>query len=172
MIMEPPSAAHPKITALYEYWRGQAPAHGRLPGRQHIDPVDVPPLLAHITLLDVIGDPPRFRFRLIGEVPRRFGIPARQGSFLDEAPGAAERPEALDELRQIVLSRRPSWYRGRPVLKHDAHVFEIERLFLPLARDGVTVDMLIGLTTFYGARGEEWDGLHSRPPGIAAHGRP
>ena len=82
-ITVPPDGAHPKIAMLHRYWRDVAPP-GMLPGRQHIDPVDIPKLLANIWLLDVVGEPVRFRFRLIGDAMRRLGVPAKRGEFVDQ----------------------------------------------------------------------------------------
>ena len=48
-----PSTAHPKIVAPYDYWLKAAPTTGVLPGRQHIDPIDIPSLLENIWLVDV-----------------------------------------------------------------------------------------------------------------------
>ena len=38
-------------------------------------------------------------------------------------------------------------------MPHDKEVYE---LFLPLAADGVSVDVLLCLTVFYKSTGEEW----------------
>src|SRR5690242_1355091 len=65
-ITRPPATAGPEIVALYDYWRSKAPGEGLLPGRRHIDPVDIPRLLPNVWLLDVVDDPRRFRVRLVG----------------------------------------------------------------------------------------------------------
>ena len=57
--------SHNDIKVLYDYWCRIAPA-GRLPGRQHFDPLDIPHLLPNIWLLDVHRDPIRFWRRLVG----------------------------------------------------------------------------------------------------------
>jgi hypothetical protein len=155
MVFEPRPTAHPKVRWIHEYWRDRRPAPDRLPGRQHIDPADFPRLLENIWLLDVLGSPPRFRFRLIGEMPRRFGVPAKVGDFIDQAPGA-ESPGALRELFAAVAERQPCWFRGPPTLRHESQIAELERIILPLARDGEQVDMMLCLTVFYGASGEEY----------------
>jgi hypothetical protein len=65
-VTQPPATAKPEIVALFDYWRSKAPAEGTLPGRRHIDPLDVPRLLPHIWLVDVVDEPRRFRVRLLG----------------------------------------------------------------------------------------------------------
>jgi hypothetical protein len=74
-IIAPPVTAHPKIVQLYEYWRAATPADGGLPSRRDIDPTDIPTLLEHLWLLDVVGEPSRFRFRLRGGAAQRMGLP-------------------------------------------------------------------------------------------------
>ena len=60
-------------------------AAGRLPGRQHVSPFDIVPLLPRVWLLDVVRDPLRFRYRLVrtGEV-RTLGREVT-GQWIDEA---------------------------------------------------------------------------------------
>ena len=41
------SAWHPSVRQFYEYWRKVSPP-GRIPGRQHIAPEDIVPLLSKI----------------------------------------------------------------------------------------------------------------------------
>src|SRR5262245_24319768 len=59
------SAWHPMVQRFYDYWLSVAPPD-RLPGRQHIAPEDLIPLLPRLWLLDVYRDPLRFRYRLVG----------------------------------------------------------------------------------------------------------
>src|SRR4051794_5327847 len=95
----PPETAHPKTIRLYEYWLRKMPRAGLLPSRRDIDPTDIPALLDNIWLLDVVGAPRRFRFRLIGDAMHRKGIPGRPGAYVDQffaAGPADERLAALD----------------------------------------------------------------------------
>src|SRR4051812_22620200 len=63
----PAQAKDPRFREFFDYWRSKAPP-GRLPGRQHIDPLDIPHLLPGVALFDVLrnGTGLRFRWRLIG----------------------------------------------------------------------------------------------------------
>ena len=36
---DPAEAAHPRVGELIDHWRRMAPGPGRLPGRQHFDPL-------------------------------------------------------------------------------------------------------------------------------------
>ena len=141
---------HPKIRRMIAHWESLAPAPGVLPGRQHFDPVQVPDLLPHIWLIDVERGPQlRFRYRLLGTALMEAGVPMRRGDYFDEAANQPQREEVASTLEMVVRERRPNWRRGVPKVEHSKHVSELERVMLPLATDGVTVDMLIGATLFY-----------------------
>jgi len=155
-ITRPPPGANAKIVAIYDYWRRIAPAPGVLPARQHLDPVDIPKLLSNVWLLDVVGAPQRFRTRLVGTALQRAGIPLRPGVFIDDPVPPTLKETMLSRIREITASRQPQWRRGRPFLPHATEVFEIERIFLPLAADGWTVDMLLCLSVLYESTGKEW----------------
>ena len=145
-ISGPPPTAGPEIVALYDYWRTNAPAEGLLPGRRHIDPVDIPRLLQYLWLLDVVDDPRRFRVRLVGTALILSGTPARAGDFMADFMPPHKRAASLAELEAVVQSRQPWWHRGSVILHRDRYASEVERLVLPLATDGRAVDMLLGIT--------------------------
>jgi hypothetical protein len=142
----PPSSARPEIVALYAYWRSKAPGEGVLPGRRHIDPVEIPKLLPYVFLLDVVDDIRRFRVRLVGTALIETGTPARVGDFMADHMPPDTRAASLADLENVVQSREPWWFRGPVFLQHQTYVSEVERLVLPLAADGRTVDMLLGMS--------------------------
>jgi hypothetical protein len=151
----PPETAHPKTIRLYEYWRQKAVRAGMLPSRHDIDPTDIPTLLDNIWLLDVVGQPTRFRFRLRGGAAQRMGLPGQIGDFMDQFFEGSPVDERLDDLHIVVSARQPVWFRGEPRLKHKSEIAELERLHLPLAADGTTVDMILCLTVYYSFFGGE-----------------
>ncbi len=153
-ITVPPEGAHPKTLQLYEYWRGVTPAGRKLPGRQHIDPLDIPKLLDNVWLLDVV-DGKRFSMRLIGGACLRAGVYGRVGDFLDGFfDGEVEHP-ALADFHFVVATRQPVWFRGAPYMKHRTEMSQLERLFVPLAADGETVDIIMCLSIFFNQSGRE-----------------
>jgi hypothetical protein len=131
---------HPGLRALYDYWDGCRQG-GRLPGRQHIDPLHIPDLLPNLMLFDVAA-PDDLRYRLVGTalVARLgrdpTGLPAQDG-YLGE-DWEKIRPDYL----YVVAERRPC-LRWNAVLGPRAKRLPYQRLLLPLARDGATVDMLL-----------------------------
>src|SRR4051794_34289618 len=49
-----------RLQRLHPYWT-ERKGDRRMPARRDIDPLDFPYLLGNIMLLDVVGEPPRFR---------------------------------------------------------------------------------------------------------------
>lgn len=147
---------HPKIRQFVEYWRSAAPA-GRLPGRQHIDPTAIPALLANLWMIGVErGETMRFRYRLIGtNVARAFGKDLT-GRYLDEAHDGFEKSDIQRFLRETVNLRQPSWRVGRPKFFALRDFLQLERVYLPGARDGKTVDMIFAMTVFLDRHGREF----------------
>jgi PAS domain len=144
------SAWHPRLQRLHDYWKRVHPASG-LPGRQHVDPLAIPDLLPNLWLLDVERDPFRLRYRLVGTRITELSGRELTGLFLDEAhPHATEIPDFFRRFRAVVETGQPSWRRGVPTLYlHHKDFTTIERAALPLARDGVSVDMILAMTVFY-----------------------
>lgn len=148
---------HPRVRALYEYWRSIHPGPGRLPGRAAVDPMAIPQLLPYIMLLDVVGQPPRFRYRLIGtRMVDALGTDFT-GRWLDEAH---VRPDGslpvFPSYVRVATQGLHDWRRGAP---HFAGYLdrctELERIFLPLATDGKTVDMILAINVFFDVVGAE-----------------
>ena len=141
------SAWSPQPRELLAYWRGIHPPSG-LPGRRHFDPTAIPALLPNLWLLDVHRNPYRFRFRLVGSEVEAADEKVRAGNFLDEISPPETRAAITKLLADAVENPRPLWYRGKPYLGYVERSHRIERLTLPLASDGRTVDMLLNLTLF------------------------
>jgi hypothetical protein len=145
-----PESAAPKIKALYGYWQSIHPAAGVLPGRCHFDPIDIPELLPCIWMIDVQRAPLRFRFRLVGTEIVKFTGRDVTGRWLDEVYPDYEKTEAYSMHRDCAETGRPG-YRKSGVLSNPkrSHV-EAERLYLPLAEDGHTVDIVLVITLYSG----------------------
>lgn len=151
---------HPLIVEFIAHWQGLAPAPGLLPGRRHFDPLAVPHLLPNIWLLDVEraagpGARLRYRVRLVGGAVVAVGFPGRPGEYFDDPSVTSDVATVRRHLDAIVDTHRPDWRRGPPVIDHTQYVDTLERVILPFAADGRSVDMLIGLTVFYWKHGDE-----------------
>lgn len=144
----PPEDSHPRIRALYDYWSAKRPAPDKLPGRQHIDPVEIPQLLRWVWLVDVLRDPLRFRYRLTGS---EF-IGAMGGNYTGRFVGEAD-PDFFSQTWGRHYSAAADqglvgYFRGRPIIHAERNYVWMERLLLPLATDGGNVNMLLGITLY------------------------
>ncbi len=140
----PPKAVHPDFQRFYGYWRNAAPSPAALPGRQHIDPlVDIPALIPSVVLYDVVPDEQdtRFRIRVAGEMLVEIMGAAPAGRFIDEFVLPARKAQVNEAFTQVARERvahyweNQMWTAGRQYIR-------MQRLALPLARDGRNVDMV------------------------------
>ncbi len=135
-----------RLTNLYRYWLSIRPSAGVLPGRRHLSPLDIPPLLPWVWLTEVQRPGLRFRYRLIGTVHvEAFGSDTT-GRWYDDVHPAFRESTAYLQFVAVAEDRKVAFYRGPPVYVSDASWKTIERLILPLAQNGRNVDMLLGIT--------------------------
>ena len=146
-----PQACHPKVRQIVEYWDSKRPAPDVLPGRQHLDPVDIPDLLSNVWLIDVTRDPLRFRFRLLGTAVVEYAGEDNTGKWFDEALPNFDPGVFID----VVETHEPTWTRSASRMRPYKEYRELERVRMPLARDGKTVDMILCLTVFFDKDGKE-----------------
>jgi hypothetical protein len=116
----------------------------------------VPDLLPNLWLVDVVrGTPNRYRYRVVGEALPDAGAPMRAGMFIDEMGSLIDQVAAHKSYDEVVRTGQPEWRKGQPIVKHLKFVASLERVKLPLAEDGRTVDMILGMTVFYMLDGRE-----------------
>ncbi|MFZ2006754.1 MAG: PAS domain-containing protein [Stellaceae bacterium] len=149
------SSWHPAVQRFYEYWRSVAPSGG-LPGRQHIRPEDIVPLLPRVFILDVFRDPLRLRYRLAGTEVVRSVQCELTGRWVDEVqPETLTRPALLDRYRFIVETGQPTWRRGPTLWSRNPKHYLTENCLLPLAADGATVDKIFAVVLVFTKEGKE-----------------
>ncbi|MFN3461713.1 MAG: PAS domain-containing protein [Oceanibaculum sp.] len=137
---------HPLVRAAHDYWLRIAPPDA-LPGRQHMDPLDIPDLLPRLWLLDVIWPGPGFRFRLVGSrIVNRLGHDPTGERLEDTDLDYRNNPSLTDRYRATVEHRRPTYRLGQQKLTRTRDFEFVENIFLPMAEDGRTVDMLMALS--------------------------
>src|SRR5271163_2944830 len=120
-----------RLRAAYDYWRRIA-AGKAMPCRRDLDPADIPRLLPHVMLVDVLADG-RYRYRLIGTAnAREHGMNAT-GLSLDAAMKGEYRAHVLRLYDESVRERRALYSEslfmalaGRAVERHT------KVLFMPL----------------------------------------
>ena len=143
------------VSEAFAYWVSRRP-QGLLPGRQHIDPTEIPRLLRGLWLIDVARNPFRFRYRLVGtRIVEALGMDPT-GRWLDEAhPHARTVPGFFKRYERAVETGVPSRRRGTALLWSNRDHRAIENILLPLAADGRTVDMLMVYTAIFRLDGSE-----------------
>ncbi len=130
----------PCLRRLYAYWDERR--QGReFPARRDLDPLDFRYALGHVLLLDVLAEPLRFRFRLHGSVLAERAGYDMTGKMIDELPNAANRRVLIERCHALVTVRQPLAVINERVLGRRR--FGYEAVWLPLAKDGRTIDMLM-----------------------------
>lgn len=146
--MSIPDEAHADVKLFYEYWLSISP-EGRLPGRQHFDPIGIPQLLPNLWLIEVHREPLRFWRRLVGSKIEEFAGMNLTGGWVGDRLSGARLSGVHSFLMDVVETKRPNWRRGKSLIRFEKDFAELERLYLPLANDGETVDMIVAITVFF-----------------------
>jgi len=143
MTQASPLDSHPRFRRFADYLAAKAPP-GKLPGRKHIDPLELADILSWIMLVDVIREDrgkARYRIRLVGtEVVAIQGSDAT-GKYVEDVLTAKEGVEVIRGYDEILLTREPQYRKGIVATPGREHV-PYERVAFPLAADGENVDML------------------------------
>jgi len=144
-----PQDAHPNIWMLVRYWQYIHPT-GRLPGRIHFDPIDIPALLPNIRLIDVVdGGPYRYRVRLIGtEHVKQLGYDPT-GQWYETVTSRFRNSVVELDLERVRHGMQPVYRKGKTIVPYASDTKVIERVHVPFASDGFRVDLITSLTLFY-----------------------
>lgn len=152
---------HPILTApdgadatvflpLLEWWRSTSIKLGRLPTRSDFRPEELPPTcLPHIVMTEIEPDTTRIRFRLFGGAHVAFNQRDLTGRYLDEiyiGDGVLSYVRGL--YRDLQSVGRPLWTVNEVRHPRSGQPLTVRRLMLPLARDGIHVDLCLAAQTF------------------------
>ncbi len=109
--------------------------------RADIDPAAFKYILGNLVLIDVVHDPLRFRFRLVGaSVALRAGFDLT-GRTLEEFPDAGFREFLRGLYTTVVRTGQPLY--NETVISHGYRPHRAEALVVPLSNDGVVINMLL-----------------------------
>ena len=150
------TAWHPKLQRFFEYWAAISPS-GRLPGRQHLDPLGLGPILPHVWMLDVVRNAGlvRFRYRLAGtkevETLRR----EVTGQWFDEVHRLPPTHPIFARLAYILEHRVPTYRKGVVGLTHEKDHRTVENCMVPFASDGAVVDLIVACSIIFYSDGRE-----------------
>ena len=142
-------ADHPRFQQLNDYLVAQAP-EGLLPGRQHVDPTDIPQLLSVLTFIDVEreGDAIGLRFRRIGTTCSEAMGRDMTGEYVDGGHITQCGDAIGAQMLEIVETGQPGFGDLSVALPGREHM-GYKRVYFPLARNGSDVDMLMGVHVFH-----------------------
>ena len=118
--------------------------------RADVDPTDIPKLLPHVMLVEVLPSG-RYRYRLIGtENAEAHGMNAT-GRYLDEVlPGPEYKAHVLGLYDECVRSRRALYSECLFISPQQrAPERHTKVLFLPLSEDGETVNQVFVVQVFF-----------------------
>ena len=138
-----------RLREAYEYW--QKKAGGRaLPSRSDIDPIEIPRLLPHIMLVDVMG-PRLYRYRLVGtEIATAMGVNATGRLVHEMLRDDGYRAYVVDLYNTVVRERRGLYTENIFLTaRHGVTERNTKRIMLPLSGDGETVNMVLAAQVFF-----------------------
>jgi len=132
----------PEQRQLFDYWLDKCREAG-LPRREDLSPADIPRLLPHVSLIDVLPDGSGFRYRLAGSRLRDIFDREVTGTMV-AAAGEGGRPGYwFKALERAAKSARPvngALCGARQASEHLVQFW----LRLPLSCHGDEVDMILG----------------------------
>jgi len=131
----------PVLQRFYADWDARRRGH-EFPARRDFDPCDLKYALGDISLLEVLRDPLRFRFRLQGaNIVERIGIDLT-GKFVEAMPDRRHRQMAMEHYAAVLETRRPV-VKVRRAFVTEWRVWNCEILVAPLSNSGSEIDMLL-----------------------------
>ncbi|KLN61157.1 hypothetical protein WH96_08320 [Kiloniella spongiae] len=139
------AAAEESFCRLHDYWHSVTPSNRMLPGRQHINPVDITDLLGRIALVDVhfIGTEKQFQYRLWGSIMTEIIGKDCTGKFIHDL-FAGEQLKIVQKAFEAVVETGSPHFSEVTWGIEDRDYRLYKRLLLPLAADGQNVNMILG----------------------------
>jgi hypothetical protein len=127
---------------LAAYWLSKCTAD-RLPSRTAILPEEIVRDLPFVYLVDVLDEPPAFRFRLVGTQVSIWSERDYTGTTLNAAEYGPKWEPIHNAYRDLVAARRPMASElYAPWLKREFHYYE--RFIAPLSEDNTRINMIYG----------------------------
>lgn len=136
-----------RIAALHAYWNDKRGTRA-MPARRDIEPAEIKALLPYLELADILRQPFRVYYRVVGtELVHRVGFDYT-GAYLDELSFGTDDETAWSRLfEQLCRERAPlcgvSTFPYRPdcTITHEVAIF-------PLSSDGETVDKILNIEDY------------------------
>ena len=138
----------PDLIRFYDLWAGLR-GDRAMPSRKELDPLHIPrEFLANLMLIDVLNEPRRYRYRLVGTHVVTASGEDRTGRTFENVGFFKIHPAVLEQYARVVETGQPL-HSLEPFTNFiSGSTYEVDRLLLPLSSDGRSVDMLIVLFHF------------------------
>lgn len=131
---------------LRAYWHARR-GDRAMPARKDIDPIDLPSLLSHLVLVDVVDRGVDFRMRLVGTVVRERSSANPVGRLFSEQFPSQGNSQMWRDYSRVVTERQPITadiaYVGQ-----DEYTRRARHILFPLSSDGEAVDMVMTLVDY------------------------
>lgn len=141
-----PSFACKRQSLALDYWQRRC-TNGRIPYYKAFDPIDVPQLLPHLVVFDVLRYPLDFRYRLIGDEIRTHMGRNVVGLCMREAGIHTEDSDIFRHVREVADSGEPRFYSMDCVGSDRSRGCQ-QGLTLPFTDHGEHVDKIIEVLSF------------------------
>jgi PAS domain len=133
-----------RIQKLNIYWLEKA--KGKVPSRSDIDPVDVRELLPNLMMVDMLGDPVRFRYRLVGTRVVQYTGFDFTGRCIDEM--VFQGRDFMEQCYRRMLAEKRPIFGHYAWLVRSRHFGQCEFGLFPLSDDGLTVNRSISIEDY------------------------
>jgi PAS domain len=145
----PSPITDPRLQEAFDYWRQQL-AGKAMPRRADIDPLDIPKLLPHVMVVEVLPSG-RYRYRLIGTENTDAQCVHATGRYLDEVlPGPEYKAHVLRLYDECVRSCHALYSECLFISPQDrTPERHIKVVFLPLSEDGLVVNQVLVVQVYF-----------------------
>lgn len=134
-----------RLRSLYQHWQ-DIRGDRTMPAPRDLKPEGMRGALGFVNLIDVSGDPPVFRFRLVGtEIVAAYGRDVT-GETVDVVQPPGYRDMMKEQFMTVVAERRPLLHELDFTLDWRRHW--LVRLSLPLAEPGERVSRIATVSAF------------------------
>lgn len=128
------------------YWNRQAGTR-IAPRRTEFDVLDVPTLMPHAIIFDVLADPLDFRYRLVGTLQRDMSNRDYTGMRMSEIDGRGPGSGIWSILDGVRTSRKPA-YHSIDYVGPKKDYMKLNDLFLPWLGDDEATSMIIVVSCY------------------------
>ena len=141
-----PGALPGVLGDLFAYWR-RIKGDQLVPNRRDFDPIEIPKLLPHLILVEVVRDDiddrfEDFRFRLIGTHVEERMRDRYTGRRLSEIPGKGPGSEVWDTYYLVKCDKKPKQISLNYIGPMD-NIRSTNEIFLPLSSKEDRVDFIV-----------------------------